>query len=313
MKPPTISAVVPVYNTEKYIGQALTAILSQTLPPDEVIVVDDGSTDGTQDVLARFRGDIRVVKQANQGVAGAMTRCFEESRCAYVAKCDADDIWERDKLERQAEALRTHPEIDVAFCCALIFGKIAGQWAMRTGEDPSVGIMDRTRFGRTLFRSNPICPSTTVVRRALFQRVGPFRDTRCEDYDYWMRALSAGAVFYYDPTVGVHYRRHDNNVSSDLLELHRSNFLVRSLNADIVSSRAFARKVLALGLFHIARDLSDLNRPREARAAFVDAFRLRPTVRALAWMLVLSAPDPYRRTLGDGLVSAKRTLSSAAR
>ncbi len=173
--------------------------------------------------------------------------------------------------------------------------------------------MDRHRFGRTLFSSNPICPSTTLIRRRLYEKLGPFVDSRLvtEDYEYWLRALGAGALFYYDPEVLVHYRRHENNVSSDRLALHRSDFLVRSWNADVVDSRSFVNRILARDLFHIARDLSDQNRMREARAVFVDALRLRPTLRALVWVLILSIPERIGRTLADALVSTKHNLMSA--
>jgi glycosyltransferase involved in cell wall biosynthesis len=315
MKPPTISAVMRVYNAEEYIGESLAAILSQSRPADEVVVVDDGSTDGTLEELARFRSEIRLVRQPNRGYAEALNRCFREARGDYVANCDSDDIWEPDKLARQVDALLAHPEIDIAFGPARFFGEREGEWGMIRGEDRSTGIMGRRRFARTMFRANP-CPSTsTLIRRRLYQQLGPFLEHHLvvEDYEYWMRALRAGAVFYYDPAILVRCRRHDNNVSSDQLALHRSDFVVRSRYADLVDSRWFAHTVLARDLFHIARDLSDRDRMREARAVFVDALRHRLTLRGLAWVLVLSAPEPYRRELADGLVSVKRGLMSAAR
>src|SRR2546423_1499605 len=107
---PSISVVVPAYNAELYIAQTLEGILSQTLPPDEVIVVDDGSTDATLDELARFRGEVKIVNQTNRGTAGAHNTGFRMAGGDYVARCDADDIWAPTKLERQSEALVTHPE-----------------------------------------------------------------------------------------------------------------------------------------------------------------------------------------------------------
>lgn len=307
---PTISAVMRAYNAEGYIAEALTSILSQTLPPLEVIVIDDGSTDGTPEELERFRDSIRVLGQSNSGHVQALNRAFSEARGDYVANCDADDIWDSRKLERQAEAVAAHSEIDIAFGAARVFGQRDGEWAMSTAEAPRAGLMSPQRFGPALYRSNPICPSTTVIRRRLHERLGPFADSRliCEDYDYWMRALRAGAVFYYDPEILVHYRRHDHNVSSDRLALHRSDYLVRSWNEDLIDSRPFVNDVMAQSLFHIGRDLCDRGQPREARAAFVDAIRRKPTLRALAWVLLLSAPEPYGRAAAERMVSIKRTL-----
>ena len=302
----TISAVMPAYNAEEYIGEALTAMLSQSRPPDEVIVVDDGSTDGTPDILTGFRSDVRVVRQANQGVAGAMNRCFAEARFAYVAKCDADDVWTPTKLERQAESTRQHPEIDVSFGEARVFGKYAGRWGMGP-EHSRAGVVGPQLLGRTLFAGNPICPSSTFVRRSLFERLGPFRETRCEDYDFWMRALRDDAIFHYDPTTFVNYRRHDSNVSSNKLAVHESDLLVRRANTYLVSRR-FARRVLAEDLFKVGRDLSDRERADEARAFFHESLRQRPTAKGLAWALIVSVPAGLRRPLADSLVSIKRTL-----
>jgi glycosyltransferase involved in cell wall biosynthesis len=304
MKSPTISAVVPVHNGERYIGESLTAILSQTRPPDEVIVVDDGSTDRTDDELRRFGGDIRVVKQANRGVAGALNRCFEESRGAYVAKCDADDIWELDKLERQSETLLAHPEIDISFSGARFFGLAEGPRSPYPGE----GLLDRQELSRRLYRGNFICSCTTVVKRRLYQRLGPFdEELACEDYDFWLRALTAGAVFFHDPSTLVRCRAHSRQVSNDLLRMHEAEYLTHIRHAGLVDSR-LAHEVRARDLSNVARVLSDQGRPSDARRIFKFSLRHRPTLRVATWVLVLSTPDRVRSRLADRLVSVKRTL-----
>jgi glycosyltransferase involved in cell wall biosynthesis len=309
MKSPTISAVVPVYNTERYVAEALTAILSQTHPPDEVIVVDDGSTDGTLLELERFRGEIRLIRQGNLGVAGAMNRCFEEARCDYMAKCDADDIWELDKLERQRQTILAHPEVDIAFGGARFFGGSEGPRAPYSGA----GILDRRELARRLYRANFVCSGTTMVRRELHRRLGPFVEGfACEDYDYWMRAVAAGAVFFYDPRVLINYRTHENQVSGNLLRMHRAEYVAHGWHAELVEDARLVRKVRARDLSNIARELSDEDKPREARTAFVAALRQRFSPRLLAWVLVLSMPERYRRPLADGLVLIRRTLISPA-
>ena len=121
---PMITAVVGAYNAKEWIGETVSAILSQTHPPDEVIIVDDGSTDGTADELARFGGEIRVVTQLNGGCPAAFNRAFAEAHGDYVAMCGADDVWEPAKLERQVAALTEHPEIDVAVGGAWNFGMV---------------------------------------------------------------------------------------------------------------------------------------------------------------------------------------------
>jgi glycosyltransferase involved in cell wall biosynthesis len=302
----TISAVMPVYNGEDFVAEALNTILSQTRAPDEVIVVDDGSTDGTPDVLAGFGKAIRVVRQPNQGVWGAMNTCFREARCDFVAKCDGDDLWAPAKLATQAAGAAADPEVDVFFAPAEVFGNYDGRWGMPAASAAS-GPLEAAGFGEVLFASNPICPSTTFVRRELFHRVGGFRDTRCEDYDFWMRALGLGGRFAYQQATLVHYRRHDSNVSSNLLTVHESNLMVRRENRHLVAPR-LARQLIAQDFFSVGRDLCQANRAAEARSSFADSLRERPTPKAAAWLGLCAAPDSVGGPLADRLVAVKRSL-----
>jgi glycosyltransferase involved in cell wall biosynthesis len=293
-----MTVVVPVYNCEEFVAEALTAILSQTRPPEEVVVVDDGSTDGTRHELERFRGDIRVVRQANQGHPGAYNRGFAEARGDYIARCDADDVWEPAKLERQAAALRAHPEIDVATGAAWVFGRRERPFAPAPGE----GILRGREFARTLYRDNIVCAPATMIRRRLFEQLGPFIDRLpCEDYEYWLRALKARAVFFYDPEVLVRYREHGGNVTNNRLRMCRATQRVHTWHADAVDDSRLVRTVLALDHFRIARLLLEQDRLPDARAEFVASLRQRPAARALVWALALSAPGQCRQALVGSL------------
>jgi glycosyltransferase involved in cell wall biosynthesis len=303
----TISAVMPVYNTEDFVAESIRTVLTQARPPDEVVVVDDGSTDGTPDVLAEFGKEIRVVRQANQGVWGAMNTCFREARCDYVAKCDADDLWAPEKLARQAASIEADPKVDVAFAEARVFGNYEGRWGMPPGGIPA-GPLESRHLGEVMFVDNPICPSTTFVRRELFHRLGGFRDTRCEDYDFWMRALELGARFHYDPGTLVHYRRHDSNVSSNKLAVHESNLMVRRRNRHLVAPR-LGRKLIAADLFSVGRDLSEIDCNEEARRFYGDSLKARFTPKAAAWLAISAAPAAVRRPVADGAVAVKRSLT----
>ena len=303
MSAATISAVVPVYNAEQYIGQCLAGILAQTRPPDEIVVVDDGSTDDTQDELARFRGEVRVVKQANRGHPGAYNRCVEEARGEFLAKCDADDIWEPAKLERQLAAVEAHPEIDIAFCGAQSFGLHEEPF----GPDPGAGLLGGRDFARRLYRGNLVCSPSTLIRRRLYERVGPFVDRLpCEDYDYWLRALELGAQFYYDPAVLVRYRRHEASVTSGESPqcTGRSSWCIAGTRTWSIAPRSSAGSWLTTCATS-AGPLSRQRRLDESREAFLGSLRNWPTPRALAWLLVLSAPQ----RCGDGLIRLKRSLS----
>ncbi len=310
---PSITVAVGAYQAERFIAETLESILSQTHPPDEVLVIDDGSTDGTARELERFAGRIRVVRQPNGGCAAAFNTAFREASCDFVAECGADDIWEPHKLARQVEALTAHPEIDIAFSAARVFGNTEGRWGMPAAEQRG-GIMDRCTFAREMYRTNPVCPSTMLIRRSLYERLGPFaEDIATEDYEYWMRALRGGAVFYYDPAMLVRYRRHGANASSNHLAMRQTDLLVHGWYADLAGSPSLVRKVLAHDHFVLGRLLRDQDRAREARAAFLTSLRHRLSLRALAWVLVLSAPDRHRRLLADRAIAVKRALSPEGR
>jgi glycosyltransferase involved in cell wall biosynthesis len=310
MSRPTITVVVPVYNAEAFVEESLTAVLSQTRPPDEVVVVDDGSTDGTRDALAPFGAAIRVVSQENRGHPGAYDRGFTEATGDYVARCDADDIWEPVKLERQHAAVVARPEVDIAFGGAWVFGRTERRFA----PAPADGVLDTAAFARLMYRGNVLCSSTALVRRSLYARIGPFVDRlSCEDYDFWLKALKAGAVFYSDPEILVRYRHHDGNHTNNLIRMHEATNMVHNWHADLVDDPRLVRAVLAQDLTTIGRLLADQGSDAEARRAFVRALRLRPTPFAAAWIALLSAPRSVRPKLVGSSVSLKRRLEALAR
>jgi glycosyltransferase involved in cell wall biosynthesis len=301
---PSVTVVVPAYNAEAFIADSLESVLGQTRPPDELIVVDDGSTDGTLDVVGRFGAAVRVIQQANQGHPGAYNTGFRAATSDYVARCDADDAWEPEKLERQLAAISADPRIDVAFCGARFFGLVEGPY----GPPLPGGVLDPATFGPVLYRANMVCSSSVVIRRALFERIGPFVDKLpCEDYDLWLRAFAAGALFHYEPRELVRYRRHDGQVTHKLLRMQRATYGVHRAHAD-EHAPGLVAEVLADDLARIGRFLVDEQRPREARAAFAASLRRRPSAFALAWALLLSAPERHRGALIGASLFARRKL-----
>ncbi|CAG0941402.1 partial heptose III glucuronosyltransferase, partial [Anaerolineae bacterium] len=109
-----LSVVIPVYNGEKFIGRALESVFSQTVPPDEIIVVNDGSRDGTAQKLAEFGDRIQVISIPNGGVANARNVGLKACTGDLIALLDADDIWYPDKLEKQLAVMQRYPAI--GFC-----------------------------------------------------------------------------------------------------------------------------------------------------------------------------------------------------
>lgn len=296
---PSISVVVTAFNSAEHIRETLVAILGQTHPADEVIVVDDGSTDDTPAELDRFGDRIRVIRRPNGGHAAALNTGFAEARGDYVAKCDADDVWELFKLERQFRALRDHPEIDIAFGAARFFGLEEGAW----GVDPGEGVLDPAEFACKLYEWNLVCATTTLVRRSLYEQLGPFVEgLDSEDYEYWLRALRAEAVFFYDRCPLLACRRHSGQVTHQRLRVQRAVYRTHCLHAELVDGQ-IARRVQARDLARIGRMLVDEGQAAEARSAFAESLRRRPLPRTAAWTLLLTLPRWCRPTLAGPALS----------
>jgi glycosyltransferase involved in cell wall biosynthesis len=308
---PTVAVVVGAYQSERWIAEALDSILGQTRPPDEVVVVDDGSTDGTAAVLERYADRIRIVRQPNGGCPAAHNRGIREARSDFVALCGADDIWEPQKLEWQLEAIRTHPEADVFFGHALLFDRVVGEHA----RPPGSGLLDIDAFREALYRANCVCAPSVVIRRSRFQELGPFIENfGADDYEYWFRCLRAGVRFYYDPRPLLRWRQHGENLSWKRVWMdeccHR---VLRQYEGD-VRDRAAVDEALAPLLLRIARQRVDAGQPREARQAFRDALlhargsTLEGNLRALAWVVVLALPRGAREWAGRASVALSRAV-----
>jgi glycosyltransferase involved in cell wall biosynthesis len=307
MKAPSIAAVIPTYNAERFVAETITAVLSQTRPPDEVIIVDDGSTDSTLEALQPFRRSARIITQPNRGAGGAYTRGFEAATADYVARCDSDDIWEPEKLERQARALAARTATDIAFGGALNFGDGALEvWQGPWHPPPEESLRDPRLFARHMYETDCICASTAVVRRALFERLGGFVEHHpCEDYDYWLRALKVGATFFYDPAILVRYRRHSDSVTSNLVRMYRATYQVHTWHADLIDDRQLVRKVLSDDRYRIARWLFDDGQTRRARRAFISSLRHGPALREVGWALALCAPERHQSRIVERLTALK--------
>jgi glycosyltransferase involved in cell wall biosynthesis len=198
-----ISVIVPVRDGERYLAEALESILRQSAPPFEVIVVDDGSTDATPTVAARYGPVVRYARQPPAGVSAAVNLGLKLALGEYLAFLDADDLWVTGKLALQLQALQQSPRID------LVFGHVTEFWSpeldgsIRNGlREPSADLPG-------------YCRGTMLVSRRAFSRVGPF-DTRWtvgEFVDWYARAAEAGLAAHMLPTVLLHRRLHAANSS----------------------------------------------------------------------------------------------------
>ena len=299
---PSIAVVMPAYNAAQWIDETLESVLAQTRPADEVIVVDDGSTDDTA-ARAGAHG-VTVLVQPNGGPPAAYNAGFDAVQSDYAAMCPADDLWHPNKLEWQAQALAENPSIDVLFGKARYFG-------LNEGDHPHPerpGVQERGAFVRAMYAADLIPAPTAVVRLALHRKLNRFDESLpSEDYEFWLRALRAGATFAYDERVLVRLRQHGGNVSSRALAIWEMNHLIRTRYASDVGDAALTRELLARDLCEIARCRIGARRPKAARDAYRAALRHRRTAEAAVGAGLLAVPG-----LRDGLVALNELRKARA-
>ncbi len=200
---PFVSCIVPVFNGERYLAEALDSILAQTWRPLEVIVVDDGSTDGTAHIAAGYGAEVSYIHQANAGPAAARNRGLDAARGEFIAFLDADDLWHKEKLARQMARFEARPELDL---CSAHMENFWSPEVKREEDRPSDGGLAKTQPGVT---------QAIVTRRALFDRIGPFDAALMhrDSMEWLSRAADAGAVMETLPDILVFRRIHRDNLS----------------------------------------------------------------------------------------------------
>src|SRR5690554_6825465 len=209
---PLVSVITPTYNRADYLPFAVESVLSQSVPDFELIVIDDGSTDGTAELMERYLADsrIRYLKQENQGQSVARNRGIAEARGQFICFLDSDNAWVSTKLETSLKAFEEHPEADIVY----------GDFITIDGEGHEHGVNRMARYsGRItpqLLRDNFVSMNTTMTRKRCFDEIGGFdsADRLAEDYGLWLR-FSTRYQFLYVPAVLGYYRVMENQISSD--------------------------------------------------------------------------------------------------
>jgi glycosyltransferase involved in cell wall biosynthesis len=200
----TISCIVPVFNGERYLAQALDSVLGQTRPPDEIVIVDDGSTDGSAGVVRGYGDRVRYVRQDNRGAAAARNRGVELSGGEFLTFIDQDDLWRPQKLELQVASFAADPGLDICISHVELLWDPA-----RAEERAALG--DHRRARRVPGYTTP----AMLARRAAFARIGPL-DTRlvqADATDWFLRGIDAGLSIRLMPQALLIHRMHDGNLS----------------------------------------------------------------------------------------------------
>jgi len=201
---PLISVIIPVFNGEQFIAEAIDSVLQQGYDPLEIIVIDDGSTDNTAEVVKGFSGNIFYHYQINAGIATARNKGLELAGGEWIGFIDADDVWLDNKLNLQAGILSQNPDIEmvIGFLLPLPF------------ENRNDVTEKQIKTGKIALA---LQLGSTLIRKSVFDQIGGF-DTElklAEDSDWFFRVMEAGIkVYVMNETVQL-YRQHEHNITKD--------------------------------------------------------------------------------------------------
>jgi glycosyltransferase involved in cell wall biosynthesis len=302
---PLVSIIVPSFNTAAYVAEAIESVLSQDYPNKELIVVDDGSTDGTVDVIRGYGDQVRLLQTDRGGPAAARNAGIAVARGEYIAFNDSDDVWLPGRLSVQVADLEAHPDVGVNYVDII--------WWFRD-EDGEFRIPDLphpplAEAGKPLARFDPkhsgwiyhhllfdsvMSTITVLLRRSLIDEIGSFDESlkRGEDYDMWLRASRVTQVhkLVYP---GALYRRHgsgsmvtfsDRNYELEVLERAIGQWGYTGPDGSRADPgqvrRRLARSSFGFGRFHLRR-----GNPRIALASFLESVRRHPS-RLRTWVFL---------------------------
>ena len=228
-----VSVIIPTYNRKNLLKRALHSVSNQTFVPQEIIVVDDGSSDGTKDwVLERFP-DVRYIYQDNSGVSSARNSGIKEAIGSWIAFLDSDDEWMSNKLEQQKGVINSFQE---AWLCHT--NEIWIRNGVRVNQ-----MKKHQKYGGNIFENClDICrisPSSVLIKKEVFEMVGLFDESLkvCEDYDLWLRITAVLPVIFLDQPLIIKYGGHADQLSrvDSGIEKYRIQSLEKILSSNSLS------------------------------------------------------------------------------
>ncbi len=313
---PKVSVVIPAYNHGQFLGEAIQSVLDQTFQDWELIVVDDGSTDNTREVVASFKDPrIRYIYQENRGAAGALNTGIRHACGEYIGLLGADDAWFPEKLSLQVAQLDSlPPKVGLVYSDLELFNqersRVTGLFLQ--GRQPPRG-----NVFKALMRHDGwfIGPASALIRREVFQKVGLFDEElrTHEDWELWVRIAREYEVEALDRPL-VRRRWHKTNLSGNVEKMYVNGQKARLKVLQTIPLKADERRALrhALARQHYGYGTvqASLGRQKEARAAFRSAIRFHSTYAAAYLWLMLTYVSPRLFTL---LRSLKRKVLPSRR
>jgi glycosyltransferase involved in cell wall biosynthesis len=230
---PKVSVIIPTYDRIETLPRSLNSVFKQTFSDWELIVVDDGSTDGTDEMVLRDYSSVRLHRQENKGVSSARNAGVALASGEWIAFLDSDDAWFPEKLERQLSSLATEHELRLSHTDEI--------W-IRNGRrvnQPKEYAKSGGHLYRRCLRLCCICPSSVLIRKDFFEELGGFDEAfpACEDYDLWLRITAREPVHYLDQALVRKYGGHEDQLSTTVwgLDRYRIRALEKILSEEILS------------------------------------------------------------------------------
>lgn len=300
-KGPKVSVVMSVYNGERYLIEAVQSILCQTFPDFEFIIINDGSTDRTPQILSEFDDPrVKVVSQLNRGLTVSLNNGIRLARGEYIARMDADDVSEPQRLEQEVKLLDRHPDVALVACWYKVIDEYGEVLASRKLP------VDSKQLAMLLKDENPICHGSVLIRKKVLEDVGLYNESLryAQDYELWLRMLHKSYKFGAVPEFLYRYRLSPDSLAkfyaqrkfAALVKRGRGVRLMNfsSLRADEVGRMSERRK---RALYHYAIGTLKLEDEctRDARQWLLKSIRTDPTILRSWCRLVLSfLPRPVR-------------------
>ena len=258
-----ISVIIPTFNRKKSLKRAIQSVLMQSYAPYEIIVIDDGSDDGTKEWLKDNYTNVKYIYQMNSGVSSARNKGIKFARGDWIALLDSDDEWLPSKLKDQANEIESNP--------AAKFLHTNEIW-IRNGVRVNQ-MKKHKKYGGYIFEKCldmcRISPSSVLIKKDIFDEIGMFDETLkvCEDYDLWLRFASKYPVHFLDQPLIKKYGGHSDQLSKvdDGIESYRIRSLKKIMNSGILNKKqkTITKDVLVKKMYIYAKGLEKRNKIRE--------------------------------------------------
>jgi glycosyltransferase involved in cell wall biosynthesis len=263
--PPTVTVIIPTYNRARYLPDCINSVLTQSTPVDEILIVDDGSTDGTAELVSSWGDRVTYLFQSNAGAAAARNLGLQVATGDFIAFQDSDDIWLPDKNALQLEFFRRYPDVDIVFGLMANFRGEQDEPIAEIGNTAVYAALKATNTNvedmfSLLLTYNMVPTPTVMCRRTCVEKAGMFDVGLriAEDFEYWLR-ISSLCRFGFIDRVLLKRRRHDSNLIDERhIRLHCQIGILQNMAAQYPHLTPAQRATVTRQLSDLHYDLGSL-------------------------------------------------------